>query len=171
MKKICINHNSLRLVCSTLLKMRMVILRILLVWTDSSTWWPLAGNYFPFIPPPHWLGGWACFCVAIGFIGIVTAVVGEFANLFGYVLGIEPTSLPLLLLLLELLCLIPSHQWLPPKLRNMLIPLLEMLQDLTLSMSSSDLVSHGLLLPCGNQETLLIQQEFISYQQHHSVSQ
>ena len=46
--------------------------------------------FFALIPPPHWMGGWACFCVALGFIGIVTAVVGEFANLFGCVLGIEP---------------------------------------------------------------------------------
>ena len=46
--------------------------------------------FFALIPPPHWAGGWACFCVALGFIGIVTAVVGEFANLFGCVLGIEP---------------------------------------------------------------------------------
>lgn len=46
--------------------------------------------FFALIPPPHWAGGWACFCIALGFIGIVTAVVGEFANLFGCVLGIEP---------------------------------------------------------------------------------
>jgi len=46
--------------------------------------------FFALIPPPHWAGGWLCFCIALGFIGIVTAVVGEFANLFGCVLGIEP---------------------------------------------------------------------------------
>ena len=45
---------------------------------------------FAFIPPPHYLGGWACFIVALFFIGIVTAVVGEFANLFGCVLYIKP---------------------------------------------------------------------------------
>ena len=45
---------------------------------------------FAFIPPPHLAGGWACFFGALAFIGIVTAVVGEFANLFGCVLGIKP---------------------------------------------------------------------------------
>jgi solute carrier family 8 (sodium/calcium exchanger) len=47
--------------------------------------------FFSFIPPAHWLGGWACFCGALCFIGIVTAVVGEFANLFGCILGIKPS--------------------------------------------------------------------------------
>jgi len=36
------------------------------------------------------MGGWACFFGSLAFIGIVTAVVGEFANLFGCVLGIKP---------------------------------------------------------------------------------
>ena len=36
---------------------------------------------FSFVPPPHYAGGWACFIVALFFIGIVTFVVGEFANL------------------------------------------------------------------------------------------
>lgn len=47
--------------------------------------------FFSFIPPPHLLGGWACFFGALAFIGIVTAVVGEFANLFGCVLGVKPS--------------------------------------------------------------------------------
>lgn len=46
--------------------------------------------FFAFIPPPHMLGGWACFFTSLAFIGIVTAVVGEFANLFGCVLGVKP---------------------------------------------------------------------------------
>jgi len=46
--------------------------------------------FFAFIPPPHMLGGWACFIVSLGFIGFVTFVVGEFANLFGCVLNIKP---------------------------------------------------------------------------------
>jgi solute carrier family 8 (sodium/calcium exchanger) len=45
---------------------------------------------FAIVPPPQYLGGWACFVMALVMIGIVTAVVGEFANLFGCVLGIEP---------------------------------------------------------------------------------
>jgi solute carrier family 8 (sodium/calcium exchanger) len=46
--------------------------------------------FFAIIPPPHLAGGWACFFGSLAFIGIVTAVVGEFANLFGCVLGIKP---------------------------------------------------------------------------------
>ena len=47
--------------------------------------------FFSFIPPPHMAGGWACFFTSLAFVGIVTAVVGEFANLFGCVLGIKPS--------------------------------------------------------------------------------
>lgn len=47
--------------------------------------------FFALIPPPHLLGGWACFFGCLCLIGIVTAVVGEFANLFGCVLGIKPS--------------------------------------------------------------------------------
>ena len=46
---------------------------------------------FAFIPPPEWFGGWACFFVALFFIGVITAVVSEFATLFGCVLGIKPS--------------------------------------------------------------------------------
>lgn len=45
---------------------------------------------FSLVPPPHYLGGWACFFVAIFFIGIVTAVVGEVATLMGCVMGLKP---------------------------------------------------------------------------------
>ncbi len=44
---------------------------------------------FALVPPPKLLGGWAAFVVALAFIGIVTAVVGEFANLFGCVIGLK----------------------------------------------------------------------------------
>jgi solute carrier family 8 (sodium/calcium exchanger) len=47
--------------------------------------------FFSLIPPPHYAGGWACFVISLCFIGIITAVVGEFANLFGCVLGIKPS--------------------------------------------------------------------------------
>jgi len=45
---------------------------------------------FSFIPPPHYAGGWACFFVSLIFTGGVTFVVGEFASMFGCVLGIPP---------------------------------------------------------------------------------
>ena len=54
----------------------------------STIGWKL---FFSFIPPPHYAGGWACFVIALGFIGVITAVVGEFANLFGCVLGLKPS--------------------------------------------------------------------------------
>ena len=47
--------------------------------------------FFAIVPPPHLWGGWACFFGALAMIGVVTAVVGEFANLFGCVLGIKPS--------------------------------------------------------------------------------
>ena len=47
--------------------------------------------FFSLIPPPHMAGGWACFVTSLIFVGIVTAVVGEFANLFGCVIGLEPS--------------------------------------------------------------------------------
>jgi len=47
--------------------------------------------FFALVPPPHIGGGWVCFCVALAFIGIVTAVVGEVATLFGCILGIKPS--------------------------------------------------------------------------------
>jgi len=47
--------------------------------------------FFAIVPPPHLLGGWACFVGALVVIGIVTAVVAEFANLFGCILGIKPS--------------------------------------------------------------------------------
>ena len=46
---------------------------------------------FAFVPPPHMAGGWACFFSSLAMIGGVTYVVGEYANLFGCVLGIKPS--------------------------------------------------------------------------------
>ena len=45
---------------------------------------------FAACPPPHMLGGWACFLVAISFIGGITYVVGEVAAMMGCVMGIKP---------------------------------------------------------------------------------
>lgn len=46
--------------------------------------------FFAIIPPAHYYGGIPCFFISLAVIGIVTFVVGEFANLFGCVLGIKP---------------------------------------------------------------------------------
>ena len=47
--------------------------------------------FFSIVPPAHYAGGWLCFVGSLAMIGVVTAVVGEFANLFGCVLGIKPS--------------------------------------------------------------------------------
>lgn len=44
---------------------------------------------FSACPPPHYLGGWACFITALCFIGLVTAIVGEVATLMGCVFGLK----------------------------------------------------------------------------------
>ena len=44
---------------------------------------------FATIPPTDMCGGWATFGVALSFIGVVTAVVGDVATLFGCVLGLK----------------------------------------------------------------------------------
>jgi len=41
------------------------------------------------IPPPVLAGGWACFVISIGFIGFLTIIVIDFAELFGCVTGVE----------------------------------------------------------------------------------
>ena len=46
---------------------------------------------FAIIPPPRACKGWASFCFSLFFIGCVTAVIGEFASLFGCVLGVKPS--------------------------------------------------------------------------------
>jgi len=44
---------------------------------------------FAFVPPPHYWKGKAAFLVSLSFIGLCTAVVGEFAKLLGCELGIN----------------------------------------------------------------------------------
>ena len=44
---------------------------------------------FALAPPPRLFGGWACFIVALGMIGGLTALVGDFASTLGCCLGIS----------------------------------------------------------------------------------
>jgi len=55
---------------------------------------------FSVVPPPLFLGGWACFWAALGLIGVVTALVGDAASLLGCCLGIpdEITAITLVAL-------------------------------------------------------------------------
>ena len=38
---------------------------------------------FALVPPTEFLGGWACFFVALSFIGGVTCFIGDLASIFG----------------------------------------------------------------------------------------
>jgi len=44
---------------------------------------------FALVPPFRYGGGWIAFGIALSFIGIVTAVVGEAATMFGCALGMK----------------------------------------------------------------------------------
>ncbi|XP_052783919.1 sodium/calcium exchanger 1-like isoform X2 [Mya arenaria] len=43
---------------------------------------------FAFIPPPHIAGGWLTFWLSLLWIGILTMVVGDLANIFGCLVGL-----------------------------------------------------------------------------------
>ena len=45
---------------------------------------------FSLVPPPNLGGGWPAFCVSLGFIAMMTIVVGDLAGLFGCVIGCPP---------------------------------------------------------------------------------
>ncbi|KAL5255232.1 hypothetical protein ACHWQZ_G014602 [Mnemiopsis leidyi] len=44
---------------------------------------------FACVPPAHIAGGWLCFCVSLGVIAIVTAIIGDMASILGLLLGIK----------------------------------------------------------------------------------
>ncbi len=44
---------------------------------------------FALIPPKHFCRGKVAFCMSMVFIGIITAIVGEFAELFGCIIGLK----------------------------------------------------------------------------------
>lgn len=46
--------------------------------------------FFAVIPPARMLKGWASFCVSLMLIGLVTAIIGEAASMFGCVMGLKP---------------------------------------------------------------------------------
>jgi len=46
---------------------------------------------FAFVPPTCYAGGWLCFSVALIFIGIVTAFIGDLAALMGCCIGLKDT--------------------------------------------------------------------------------
>lgn len=44
---------------------------------------------FALVPPPSILGGWLCFFVSLGVIGLLTAIVGDLAAIFGCLVGLK----------------------------------------------------------------------------------
>lgn len=44
---------------------------------------------FALVPPPSILGGWLCFFVSLGVIGLLTAIVGDLASIFGCLVGLK----------------------------------------------------------------------------------
>lgn len=44
---------------------------------------------FAVIPPRNIWGGWLAFCIALAVIGLITAIVAEFANLLGCAIGLK----------------------------------------------------------------------------------
>jgi len=44
---------------------------------------------FACVPPAHIAGGWLCFCVSLGAIAGVTAIIGDMASILGQLLGIK----------------------------------------------------------------------------------
>ena len=50
--------------------------------------WKLA---VAFAPPPRLFGGWACFVVVLGLIGVLTALIGDVAAHMGCCMGLQPS--------------------------------------------------------------------------------
>lgn len=44
---------------------------------------------FAFVPPCGWAGGWIAFFVILGMIGIMTALIGDLATIFGCLIGLK----------------------------------------------------------------------------------
>lgn len=44
---------------------------------------------FALVPPTDYCNGWACFCVSISVIGLLTAIIGDLASHFGCTVGLK----------------------------------------------------------------------------------
>ncbi|XP_076305676.1 sodium/calcium exchanger 3-like isoform X2 [Tachypleus tridentatus] len=47
--------------------------------------------FFALVPPTGFLGGWLTFFVSLGVIGVLTAIVGDLASIFGCLVGLKDT--------------------------------------------------------------------------------
>ena len=44
---------------------------------------------FALVPPCSWYGGWLSFCIILAMIGILTAIIGDIATIFGCLVGLK----------------------------------------------------------------------------------
>lgn len=45
---------------------------------------------FALVPPPGMAGGWLTFVIALALIGLLTAIIGDLAGIFGCLIGLKP---------------------------------------------------------------------------------
>ena len=60
-------------------------------WTDyifHSVTFPWKVWFAVLVPPPKYMGGWLTFFVSLAMIGLLTAIVGDLAAIFGCLLGL-----------------------------------------------------------------------------------
>ena len=46
---------------------------------------------FAFVPPPSFFNGYLTFFITLGLIGVLTAIVGDMAAIFGCLVGLKDT--------------------------------------------------------------------------------
>eukprot|EP00930_Biecheleria_cincta_P099142 TRINITY_DN90788_c0_g1_i1.p1 TRINITY_DN90788_c0_g1~~TRINITY_DN90788_c0_g1_i1.p1 ORF type:complete len:787 (+),score=135.07 TRINITY_DN90788_c0_g1_i1:29-2389(+) len=60
-----------------------------LEWLNHLIWIPWTSTFAILTPPSAYLGGWVCFVVSLGHIAWLTIIIGDIAELFGCVAGID----------------------------------------------------------------------------------
>jgi len=60
--------------------------KLALVMHVLTVFWKVV---FATVPPPQLWGGWGAFCVALGYIAVMTIIVGDICALFGCIIGLK----------------------------------------------------------------------------------
>ncbi|CAE8638402.1 unnamed protein product [Polarella glacialis] len=60
-----------------------------LEWVVHLVWLPWTSLFAIITPPPVFLGGWVCFIISLGHIAWLTIIIGDIAELFGCVAGVD----------------------------------------------------------------------------------
>eukprot|EP00442_Polarella_glacialis_P025610 CAMPEP_0115132222 /NCGR_PEP_ID=MMETSP0227-20121206/53607_1 /TAXON_ID=89957 /ORGANISM="Polarella glacialis, Strain CCMP 1383" /LENGTH=768 /DNA_ID=CAMNT_0002537939 /DNA_START=9 /DNA_END=2315 /DNA_ORIENTATION=- len=58
-------------------------------WLNHLIWLPWTGLFALITPPPAFFGGWVCFIISLGHIAWLTIIIGDIAELFGCVAGVD----------------------------------------------------------------------------------